>query len=173
MALSKAFRMAMGALVIGSGLAASGPALAGSVLQGTWRTESKSEITIAPCRETLCGYITKIVVPPEIARKNKDALAQIGTNYYDYYNKDPKLRNRPIQGLRILTLHPGKSAGIFDGQIYNPQDGNTYSGYVEVIDRDHIRLNGCVFYNMICKGEDWVRVLHPNPPPVIPPQRDQ
>lgn len=144
-----------------------------SVVEGTWQTALKSEITIAPCSGSLCGYITKIVVPPEIAAANKDALAQIGDNFFDYNNKDPALRNRPIQGLMILTLHQGNSPAVYDGEIYNPQDGNTYSGYVQVLGPDKIRLNGCILYNVICKGEDWVRVPNPDPPPVLPDPMQQ
>ena len=73
------------------------------------------------------------------------------------------LRSRTILGLQILTLHPKKDQPkIFDGEIYNPQDGNTYSGYIEVLGPDKIRLNGCILYNIICKGEDWVRVPQPD-----------
>jgi hypothetical protein len=78
-------------------------------------------------------------------------------------NKDPNLRSRPILGLQIVTLHAGDKPNIYDGAIYNPQDGNTYSGYVEVLGPDKIKLNGCILYNIICKGEEWTRV--PNPAP--------
>jgi uncharacterized protein (DUF2147 family) len=137
-------------------------ALAISVVEGVWMTALKSEVTIAPCDQSYCGYLSKIVVPDEIAAANKDALAQIGTNFYDYNNKDPKLRSRPIQGLQILTLHGSRKPAIYDGEVYNPQDGNTYSGYVEILGPNRLRLNGCILYNIICRGEEWVRVKpHP------------
>jgi uncharacterized protein (DUF2147 family) len=79
-------------------------------------------------------------------------------SFTDYNNKDPLLRSRPMLGLQILTLRPGSKPGIYDGEIYNPQDGNTYSGYVEMLSLDQARLNGCVLFNVICRGEDWVRV---------------
>jgi len=111
-----------------------------------------------------CGNISKIVVPEDIYKQNKQAIDSIGaTNFTDAMNKDPKLRTRPILGLQILTLHPSDKPKIFNGQIYNPQDGNTYSGYVEVLGPNKIRLNGCILYNIICKGEDWTRVAEPAP----------
>lgn len=148
------------AILLSGGLvAATQAATAASVIEGTWLTEAKSEITISVCPEGYCGYITKVVVPPEILEANKEALATMSVeDYFDGNNKDPALRNRPIMGLQILALRPGKSPSIFDGDIYNPQDGNTYSGYVEVQGSNFIRLNGCVLYNIICRGEDWVRV---------------
>ena len=132
-------------------------------IDGTWLTEAKSEITIAECPDGFCGDLSKIVVPEDIYKANKKAIDSIGaTNFTDQMNKDPSLRSRPILGLQIVTLHAGDKPNIYDGAIYNPQDGNTYSGYVEVLGPDKIKLNGCILYNIICKGEEWTRV----PPPV-------
>jgi len=139
----------------------------GAALEGVWLTQAKSEITVSPCPDDFCGNISKIVVPDAIYKANKKEIDSIGaTNFTDLMNKDPNLRSRPIMGLQILTLHPNKDKPtIFDGQIYNPQDGNTYSGYVEVLGPDKIRLNGCILYNIICKGEEWTRVPQPEPAP--------
>jgi len=139
---------------------------AAQTLQGVWLTQAKSEITVSTCPDDFCGNISKIVVPDDIYKANKKEIDSIGaTNFTDLMNKDPSLRSRPIMGLQILTLHPNKDKpNIFDGQIYNPQDGNTYSGYVEVLGPDKIRLNGCILYNIICKGEEWTRVPQPETP---------
>ena len=135
-------------------------------IDGTWLTQAKSQITVSSCPDDFCGNITKIVVPPELYKANKKVIDSIGaTNFTDEMNKDPTLRSRPILGLQILTLHPSDKPTIYNGQIYNPQDGNTYSGYVEVLGPNKIRLNGCILYNIICKGEDWVRVPPPPPEP--------
>jgi len=140
---------------------------AAQTLQGVWLTQAKSEITVSTCPDDFCGNISKIVVPDAIYKANKKEIDSIGaTNFTDLMNKDRNLRSRPIMGLQILTLHPNKDKpNIFDGQIYNPQDGNTYSGYVEVLGPDKIRLNGCILYNIICKGEEWTRVPQPETPP--------
>lgn len=162
--LSWAGAAAMG--LAGATLALAQDLPAPAPIEGTWRTQSQTEITIAPCELGYCGIISRIVVPEDIAEANKEALATMSPeDFFDTNNKDPALRNRPIQGLHILTLRPGNTQAIFDGEIYNPQDGNTYSGYIEVLAVDMLRLNGCVLYNIICKGEDWVRV----PPPVDQP----
>jgi uncharacterized protein (DUF2147 family) len=138
-------------------------------LEGTWLTDAKSEITISACPDEYCGNISKIVVPEDIYKQNKKAIDAIGaTNFTDLMNKDATLRNRPILGLQILKLHAGNKPRIFDGEIYNPQDGNTYSGYVEVLGANKIRLNGCILYNIICKGEEWTRVIAPPPDATTP-----
>ncbi|HTJ57483.1 MAG TPA: DUF2147 domain-containing protein [Devosiaceae bacterium] len=136
-------------------------------IEGVWLTQSKSQITVSPCATDFCGNISKIVVPDDIYKQNKKAIESIGaTNFTDEMNKDPKLKGRPIMGLQILTLHPSDKPQIYNGEIYNPEDGNTYSGYVEVLGPNKIRLNGCILYNIICKGEDWTRV--PLPPVTEP-----
>jgi uncharacterized protein (DUF2147 family) len=137
-------------------------AAATRIIEGVWLTAAKSEMTVVPCPDGYCGSITKIVVPADIYKQNKATIDAMGaTSFTDEMNKDPTLRGRPILGLQILTLHIGDKPKIYDGQIYNPQDGNTYSGYVEVLGPNKIRLNGCILYNIICKGEDWVRVPQP------------
>lgn len=146
------------ALAAGAG-AQEAEAGAPSPIEGVWVTKLKSEITIAACPEGFCGVLSKIVVPEEIMQGEQgEAIAELKVEEYtDERNKDPNLRSRPILGLQILTMRPGKSPDIFDGDIYNPEDGNTYSGYIQVVDDSTLRLNGCVLFNIICRGEDWVR----------------
>lgn len=138
-------------------------------IEGTWQTLLLSEVTIVACPEGFCGSLSKIVVPTEGLTPEEIAAANAMPveSFTDQRNKDPDLRSRPMRGLQILTLHHGDKPGIYDGEIYNPQDGNTYSGYVEMLGPDQIRLNGCVLYNIVCQGEDWVRVI---PEPVLAPQ---
>ena len=90
--------------------------------------------------------------------------------FTDIRNKDPELRNRPMLGLQILTLLPSTKPNIYDGEIYNPEDGNTYSGYVEMTGADVARLNGCVLFNVICRGEDWYRAAPTEMPAPAPVQ---
>lgn len=129
-----------------------------ALIEGVWLTNTKSEMTIAPCAEGYCGYISKIVVPDHIVAKYGDELKAVGTNFTDYNNKDPNLRDRPIQGLQILTLRPGGNPWYFEGEIYNPEDGNVYSGSVEVLGADSLRLKGCVLY-VLCQEQQWTRVV--------------
>lgn len=133
-------------------------------IEGIWQTLLKSEITIVACPEGFCGTLSKIIVPSEGLTPEEMAAAQAmdPATFTDIRNKDPELRARPMLGLQILTLYPSTKPNIYDGEIYNPEDGNTYSGYVEMTGPDVARLNGCVLFNVLCKGEDWVRL----PPPI-------
>ncbi len=131
-----------------------------SPIEGVWRAELLSEITIESCELGFCGYLSRIVVPEGIlsAEEAEAAAAMSPEQFFDQRNEDPALRTRPMLGLHMLTLRPGERPTVFDGEVYNPQDGKTYSGYVELLGPDALRLNGCVLYNVICRGEDWVRV---------------
>ena len=132
-----------------------------AIIEGVWLTDTGSEMTIKPCVEGYCGYISKIVVPDHIVAKYGDDLKAIGTDFTDYNNKDPNLRSRPIQGLKILTLQPGGNPWFFEGEIYNPEDGNVYSGTIEVLGADTLKLKGCVLY-VLCQEQEWTRVLTAN-----------
>ena len=133
-----------------------------AIIEGTWKTRLESEITIEACDVGFCGRISRIVVPEEYKQQYGKQLEEIAVeDYYDAYNKDPALRSRPILDLRILTLRPSDNPFRYDGEIYNPEDGETYGGYVEVLGADVIRLNGCVLYGLVCQGEEWQRVVMP------------
>ena len=134
--------------------------LPASPIEGVWRTLLLSEVTIGACPEGFCGYLSKIVVPEGMlsGAEAEAAATMRPEDFFDHRNKDPALRSRPMLGLKILTLRQGSQPYVFEGEIYNPEDGNTYSGYMELLGPDLVRLNGCVLFNMVCRGEDWARV---------------
>lgn len=134
------------------------PSLAQEVIEGTWRSSSGTEVTISPCGSRFCGHITRVVVPPEyIARYN--GIEQLAVEQYtDVNNRDPSLRNRQILGLRILTLRANRGGDLYEGEIYNPGDGRSYAGRLEMLSSNQLRLSGCVMMGSLCQGENWVRL---------------
>lgn len=128
------------------------------VIVGQWKTRTNAEIRVERCAEAYyCGYIAKAVVPEELYRQHKDAIDAMGGNFTDQNNKDPALRNRPVLGLQIMVVE--KRSSTYEGELYNPEDGNIYGGKIEVLDPNKLRVNGCVAFNLICLGEDWVRTV--------------
>jgi uncharacterized protein (DUF2147 family) len=80
--------------------------------------------------------------------------AQPGT---DTKNPDPTLRNRPTLGLPfLLGMQPSKP-NRWEGQIYNSEDGHTYSASISLVDPATLRVQGC-FLGFLCGGENWTRV---------------
>lgn len=145
------------AAALGAGPVAAQQALP-ALIEGVWLTTARTELTIIACPVGYCGHITKIVIPEAIKQKYGDQLEAIDpASFTDANNKDPALQGRPIQGLQILALRQTGNPMFYEGEIYNPEDGNIYSGSVEVLSADLIRLKGCVLY-VLCQEQDWSRV---------------
>lgn len=152
-------RSVFGAALIGAALVSSA-ATAAEPLEGVWLTPQKSEMTINACVEGFCGYISKIVITEAIRQKYGPEVDAVAV-FTDYNNKDPALKDRPIQGLQILTLVPTRGKpGEYEGEIYNPEDGETYAGFLTVTGPDTMTLKGCA-YMMLCAEQKWTRVALP------------
>jgi hypothetical protein len=65
------------------------------------------------------------------------------------------------------------NANRWDGQIYNSENGKTYTGNISLSSPDVLRVEGCLL--IFCGGQDWARVKagatttgragQPTPPP--------
>jgi len=76
----------------------------------------------------------------------------------DSKNPDPNLRTRPTLGMPILLgMQPSSKPNRWEGQIYNSQDGHTYSANISLVDPATLRVQGC-FLGFLCGGENWTRV---------------
>jgi hypothetical protein len=75
----------------------------------------------------------------------------------DKKNPDPNLRSRPTLGMPILLGMTSSQPNKWDGQIYNSEDGHTYSANISLVDPNTLRVQGC-FLGFLCGGENWTRV---------------
>jgi uncharacterized protein (DUF2147 family) len=109
---------------------------------GRWATEDGTAVVhIAPCGKALCGRIAKVL------------KAKPGQATTDVHNPDAAKRGRPIIGLTILTGLKA-SASSWDGQIYDPKTGRSYTAYLS-IDGNRLAMKGC--YGVFCKTQYWTR----------------
>lgn len=118
---------------------------------GTWYTAgNRSQVRIGHCGgEALCGGIVWLKDPND---------PKTGKPWTDIHNPDPAKRTRPLIGVRIvLDLTTSNAPGKWQGQVYNADDGRTYSGYLTMTGANTLELKGCVFGGIICKGETWTR----------------
>jgi uncharacterized protein (DUF2147 family) len=92
--------------------------------------------------------------------------AQPGT---DTKNPDPNLRSRPTLGMPILLGMAPTNSNQWEGQIYNSEDGNTYSASITLSDPNTLRVQGCVL-GFLCGGENWTRVEGQDTLGSAPPQ---
>ena len=135
----------MSLLILGALLA--GAPVAADTALGRWKTETHNAIVeITRCGESICGKI----LTSDMIRSNP-ALK-------DAKNANEKLRSRPLQGLLMLSGFKSEAGGVWsDGQVYNAEDGKTYSGKIPPVGTDQLKLRGCVFFPL-CKTQTWTRV---------------
>jgi uncharacterized protein (DUF2147 family) len=81
----------------------------------------------------------------------------------DNKNPDQTVRGRPTLGMPILIGMARSKPNQWDGQIYNSEDGHTYSANISLANPDTLKVQGC-FLGFLCGGENWSRV----PPEAIP-----
>jgi uncharacterized protein (DUF2147 family) len=106
---------------------------------GTWLTQSgDTRVRIAKCGAALCGIIVS------------------STYQKDVNNPDPKLRERSMVGVQMISdIRP--TGDGFSGQLYNPQDGKTYTGKLKVMSPNTLQLSGCVLGGLICRSQTWTK----------------
>jgi uncharacterized protein (DUF2147 family) len=93
----------------------------------------------------------------------------------DTNNPDPAKRNRPTLGMPVLLAMKATQPNRWDGQIYNSENGKTYTGNITLSSPDVLRVEGCLL--IFCGGQDWTRVVKAAPPttgragqPAAPPR---
>jgi uncharacterized protein (DUF2147 family) len=74
----------------------------------------------------------------------------------DHRNPDPQLRSRPTLGMPILLDMAPTKPNKWEGQVYNSQNGKTYSASITLSDPNTLRIQGCVL-GFLCGGENWTR----------------
>jgi uncharacterized protein (DUF2147 family) len=117
---------------------------------GTWLTEeAKATVRIAPCGPALCGTIVSLKEPNDPAT---------GKPKNDGNNVDTGLRSRPVVGVQVVIgMKPSGTANKWSGQVYNAEDGKTYTGSLTLQDANTIKLEGCILGGLVCKAQTWTR----------------
>ncbi len=112
---------------------------------GEWVVkDGTAHIRIVPCGDAFWGVISWTKGP---AGK-------------DVNNPDPAKRDRSVMGMPILiNMHPGE--GQWDGEVYNAENGETYTSHISLLGPDTLKIEGCVLGGLICGGENWTRVALP------------
>jgi len=142
--------------IAATGLApATGPAAAQDEQQieqaptGVWMPEDReSKIEIYSCGEAMCGRVAWM-----LNEHDED-----GNVLTDVYNPNPALRATPVLGLVIMTdIKPTEEENVWQGRVYNPQDGRTYDFWLTKKSESQITIQGCGLYNLVCQTRVWDR----------------
>jgi uncharacterized protein (DUF2147 family) len=136
---------AMGAALLGLGLSSGLAADA----KGTWLTEGgKATVRIAACGDALCGTIIALKEPND---------PDTGKPKTDKNNADPSQRSRPVIGSLIVLGMKPNGDNKWAGQVYNAEDGKTYTGSITLQNGNSLKLEGCILGGLICKAQAWTR----------------
>jgi uncharacterized protein (DUF2147 family) len=127
---------------------------------GTWLNEDKDGIikigdcgVLASAAPTgaLCGTVVWLKNPID---------PKTGQPQADKNNVDPAKRGQPIMGMKVVfDMKATRTAGRWDGRVYDLDSGKTYDGSLIVKSATEMRVQGCLL--LICQGEDWVRQTVP------------
>lgn len=137
-------------LLAGVALRAQKPAPAAMPL-GVWTDEKgETQVELYRCGEELCGRI--------IHRQH--AVDAEGKPRLDVHNPDPKRRSQPQVGLTIMQgLRYNADESRWDGgQIYDPDNGRTYSCYVRPLAGDLLEVKGYIGFALVGRAQVWKRV---------------
>ncbi len=113
---------------------------------GLWQTPTNGgQVEISHCGNSLCGKLV-----------NSDHI-KANPAVKDERNKDESQRGRPLKNLQMLYDFTGGPTKWTGGKVYNPDDGGTYSGTIELLSDNQLKLKGCIVAPF-CKTQVWNRV---------------
>ena len=113
---------------------------------GLWLTsDGEAKIRITRCEKGICGTIVWLKEPNDSDGKPKT----------DRENVDQELKKRPMLGLEIFHNLQQLAPNKYQGSLYNPDDGRTYDGQLELGLDGLIKMKGCVFGGIICDDDVW------------------
>jgi uncharacterized protein (DUF2147 family) len=115
---------------------------------GTWLTgDKKGKVRITNCGGGLCGTLVWVAEPMDPATNQPKT---------DKNNADAGKRGRPLLGIPIVLSMRPAGGDKWDGEVYNAEDGKTYSGSFTMTGANSAELKGCVAV-VFCKAQTWTR----------------
>lgn len=133
--------LALALLIPGSSLA-----ITANDIVGIWVTEGgKSHVQISKAG---AGYVGKLIWLKE---PNRDGKPKV-----DRMNENASLRSRPLKGLSLLSGFSFKG-DHWEGKIYNPEDGKTYSCNLKFKDARTLEVRGYVLNPVLGKTQYWTK----------------
>jgi len=120
---------------------------AAAVPNGRWVTASGNlEVEIAPCGPALCGTVTKVLADHSMSPGGGD------------------MGDKPALGLQIMKDFAPDGDGGWAGEIYNRENGKTYSCLMSVIARDELQIRPYVGLPLFGQTQIWRRTASADAP---------
>jgi uncharacterized protein (DUF2147 family) len=109
-----------------------------SVLQGFWRNPKGTvEVHIDACETGMCG--TVVAASPS-------AVADARDSGYP-----------TLVGMQLLYGYHAAGPAEWQGTIFVPDIGRSFTSHIELVDTDHVRVSGCLIGKFLCKSQLWRR----------------
>ena len=110
---------------------------------GDWKVaDGVANIRVAQCNGDMWGVVAWEKVPGGKDKNNPDTAKQ----------------SRPTLGMPILIDMKKKPGGdAWEGEVYNAEDGKTYSGNLTLTGDNTLQLQGCALGGLLCKSQTWTR----------------
>ena len=110
-------------------------------VEGLWRNPAASVIiAIAPCERLLCGTV-----------KWASADAQ----------RDAAKGTRHLVGSDLIT-GLRRSGNRWIGQLFIPDENVRATARLQLLERDRLKVTGCLLMGLICDSQVWLRVENNN-----------
>jgi uncharacterized protein (DUF2147 family) len=104
---------------------------------GLWQ-DDRSVLLVAQEGESLSMRIHAVKDPNY---KPDEAPGPAGSRRRDFKNPDASLQNRPLLGLDLLVGYAW-TGERWEGEIYDPESGNTYKSRMEVDEAGRLSMRG-------------------------------
>ena len=125
-------------------------ATAQNEILGKWHTEDNKSVVEVYKKGDV--YFAKVL-------SLKDGFYEDGTPKIDKENSDKKLQKRPVLGLEFLTnmRYDTDEKEWTGGKVYDPESGNTYSGFLRLENPTKLYLRGYIGFSWIGRTSYWTR----------------
>lgn len=127
------------------------PATAQTPPLGVWADDTgDSHIELYRCGEQLCGRVVWLRTPTDANGKPR----------LDVKHPTPERHTQPLQNLTVLQnlRYNAETDRWEDGEIYDPENGRTYSCYLAAAGKDRLEVKGYIGFSLIGKAHYWQRV---------------
>lgn len=149
----------------------------GDAIIGVWQIIGASERIFIEVGSDSAGYVAWIsyMDQPYHPTGSSDGLS--GCLKLDRHNPDPKLRERSVLGITLVTGLRYRDGKWRDGRIYSPENGKSYRAWAR-LEGEQLRVKGYVKIGFIKVGRSiylervTAALLSPPPLPPLPPPPD-
>lgn len=144
-------------MVLGAGTGIAGD---GDLILGLWLTapsdDGRAHVEVTKVDSKYEGKIVWLEQPVYPA---DDEEGMGGKEKVDRENPDPKLRTRPIIGLKMVKGFTYAGDDLWSGgTIYDPENGKTYKCKMRLTEEGVLKVRGYIGFSLIGRTTVWTRV---------------